>query len=130
MSDFMHIAEKAAALGTCSRLQVGAVLVNAGGYPVSAGWNGVPLHMSKCEHTRSSLPCALATHAEVRTIGSAAFRGKSTRDATLYVTHSPCLSCAQLIIAAGLAAVVYRHDYRRLDGLETLRGAGLRISRV
>lgn len=118
-----NIAEAVARRGTCSRLQVGAIAVR-GGQLLAAGYNGAPRGMPHCVHTDDS-PCTRAVHAEVNVIASAARYGTSLRRAELYVTHSPCPSCAALLINAGISRVHYIEAFRDLDGLDLLNLAGI-----
>ena len=50
--------------------------------------------------------------------------------ATLYVTAAPCLECSKLIIQAGITRLVYRDDYRIMDGIELLQRAGIEVLRI
>lgn len=147
-TDFMRLAEIAAQLGSCSRLQVGAAIVKDGRV-LTTGWNGVVLGEPRCDHTcvcapkgglaptvdhwpscPAARPCKTAVHAEARAIGFAAALGLSTDRATLYVTHSPCLSCAQLISTACITDVVYRTEYRSLAGVDLLSRVGVNVVRA
>ena len=121
----MSLASLIAQRGTCSRLLVGA-LATREGQLLAAGYNGAPAGMPHCVHEDSE-PCRRAVHAEVNVIASAAKYGVSLEGAKLYVTHSPCLSCAGLLINAGIGAVMYMHDFRDTAGLELLREAGVEI---
>ena len=56
--------------------------------------------------------------------------GNSSKGATLYVTASPCMECAKLIIQAGIRRVVYRDEYRITDGIDLLRTAGIEVEKV
>lgn len=125
----MRLAETAAELGSCSRLRVGAVIVVKDGRALTMGWNGVVLGEPLCDHTNDD-PCQEAVHAEARAIGFAAAIGVATDRATLYVTHSPCLSCAQLISTAGITDVVYRTEYRSLAGVDLLSRVGVNVVRA
>jgi dCMP deaminase len=70
--------------------------------------------------------CRNATHAEANALAFAARQGISTDDATLYVTVSPCLDCARLLIAAGISHVLYDEEYRLPAGRELLARGGVR----
>lgn len=120
------IASVIAQRGTCSRLYVGAVAVRDGQL-LAAGYNGAPAGMSHCVHTDDS-PCTRAVHAEVNVIASAAKHGVCLNEAELFITHSPCLSCAGLIINAGIYAVHYRHEFRDMSGVRLLLEAGVEVS--
>ena len=47
--------------------------------------------------------------------------------ATIYITASPCIECAKLIIQAGIRRVVYGENYRLSDGIDLLRRAGIEV---
>lgn len=119
-SVMMDLAAGYATLSNCSRLNVGCVI--AKGYSVLA--TGFNESIPQCHHEDDS-PCLNAFHAEVNAIGTAAKDGAALAGSTLYVTHSPCRSCAQLIAVSGITRVVYKHEYRLLDGVELLRAEGL-----
>lgn len=123
---FLQMARLVAQRGTCSRAQVGAVLVRDNRV-ISIGYNGAPPGMPHCDHTRDSREigyrpsgCEIAVHAETNAIMYAARSGTSTDGAEMYCTHAPCLRCAQLIITSGVKIVYYEIPYRLRDGVELL----------
>ena len=69
-------------------------------------------------------------HAEANAITKVAKSGNSSDGSTLYVTASPCIECAKLIIQAGIRRVVYRDEYRLTDGIDLLRRAGIEVEKV
>lgn len=124
----MRIAEVVAEAGTCSRLQVGALLVYARRI-ISTGYNGAPAGMDHCYHQEGDeRPCERAVHAESNAIAFAAKNGIKTEGATLYVTDSPCITCARLLINAGIKEVVFGREYRDNSGLAELLNAGCGIA--
>lgn len=136
----MDVARVMASRSTCSRASVGAVIAQDTRV-VATGYNGAPAGLPHCDHEcdcgtpehidgycASLQPCAVAVHAEANAIAFAAKHGVVTDRATLYVTLSPCLSCARLIINAGITDVVYGEQYRNVSGLDLLRSAGVRVS--
>jgi dCMP deaminase len=66
-------------------------------------------------------------HAEANAITKVARSGNSSEGATLYVTASPCIECAKLIIQAGIVRVVYCEKYRLTDGVDLLKRAGIEV---
>ena len=48
----------------------------------------------------------------------------------MYVTASPCLECAKLIIQAGIKRVVYKDEYRLTDGIDLLKRAGIEVVKL
>lgn len=128
----MGVAHDFAELGTCDRLQVGAVIHRLGRV-ISTGYNGVPSGLPHCDHA-SEEPvvgeergCRLAVHAEANTIAWAARHGLRVENADLTVTHMPCVDCAKLIINAGIISVTFRTAYRKLEGIELLTRARIRV---
>jgi dCMP deaminase len=110
----------------CKRRQVGALIVK-GRMIISDGYNGTPSGFeNECEdennHTK---PYVL--HAEANAITKVAKSNNSSEGATLYITSSPCLECAKLIIQAGIRRVVFSDNYRILDGIELLKRANIEI---
>ena len=104
----MYVAQAIAERGTCCRLRVGAVICRDGRI-LATGYNGAPAGMPHCEHEKGDdTPCEVTVHAEANAIAFAARHGVRTEGAELHTTHSPCLTCAKLIINAvehGSAAV-------------------------
>ena len=64
-------------------------------------------------------------HAEANAITKIARSNNNSEGATLYVTASPCIECAKLIIQAGIKRVVYGEKYRLTDGIDLLERAGV-----
>ncbi|WNN96143.1 deoxycytidylate deaminase [Gordonia phage Nodigi] len=126
----MQLAHTIALRGTCSRLQVGALAVR-GGQILSTGYNGAPAQLPHCVHQRGAIePCVQSIHAEANAVACAARYGVSLEGATLYVTDAPCLSCAGLIINAGIDAIRFDRPYRDRAGIQRLYDAGLSVQEV
>lgn len=129
----MTVAQAVAERSTCNRLHVGAVVAREGRMVVS-GYNGPPSRMPHCGH-RLDLDtpmeaCVRAVHAEANAIAFAARYGSPTEGAEMYVTHSPCVPCAQLIVNSGIVRVVYGTAYRLRTGLDLLEDAGIEVTRA
>lgn len=113
----------------CKRRQVGALIVKDR-MIISDGYNGTPSGFeNECEdendHTK---PYVL--HAEANAITKVAKSNNSSEGATLYITASPCLECAKLIIQAGIIRVVFSENYRIMDGIELLERANIEIVQI
>ena len=114
------------------KLKVGAIIVKDNQI-ISDGFNGTPCGFeNKCEiknidDSLHTFPHVL--HAESNAILKCAKYGRSTNGSTLYITHSPCIECAKLIIQAGIIRVVYLEDYRKPEGLELLKKAGINVEK-
>lgn len=121
---YMRMARIWAENSYCQRRQVGALLIKDK-MIISDGYNGTPSGFeNKCEDEENrSKPYVL--HAEANAITKVARSSNSSDGATLYVTASPCIECAKLIIQSGIVRVVYGENYRIMDGLELLKRAGI-----
>ncbi len=107
----------------CKRRQVGALIVKDK-MIISDGYNGTPSGFENiCEEDDITKPYVL--HAEANAITKIARSGNNSDGATLYVTDSPCIECAKLIIQAGIRRVVYAREYRLHDGIDLLQRAGI-----
>jgi len=110
----------------CKRRQVG-VLVVKDKMIISDGYNGTPSGFENVCEDENNVTKAYVLHAEANAITKIARSGNSSDGATMYVTASPCIECAKLIIQAGIKRVVYSEHYRLDDGLELLRRAGIEV---
>ena len=134
---FMEIAQVVAKRSNCSRRQVAAVIVKDN-HLLATGYNGTPRGVRNCFDggcprcagkvaSGTHLEECLCTHAEQNAICQAALYGHALEGGTIYVTISPCLTCAKLIINAGIKEVVYGGDYAFLDVVKDMFGqAGVR----
>ena len=113
----------------CKRRQVGALLVKDK-MIISDGYNGTPSGFENVCEDENGVTKPYVLHAEANAISKVAKSGNSSAGATLYITASPCIECAKLIIQAGIARVVYKDEYRLLDGVELLRRAGIEVEKV
>lgn len=127
---FMEIAHVVARRSNCSRRAVGAIVARDH-HILSAGYNGTPKGVKNCfeggcprcaGHAKSGthLDECLCTHAEQNAICQAACYGLPIEGSTIYITISPCLTCAKLIINAGIKEVVYGGDYSFLDAVKKM----------
>lgn len=114
----------------CKRRQVGALIVKDK-MIISDGYNGTPCGFENiCEDEATGRTKAYVLHAEANAITKVAKSLSSSEGATLYVTASPCLECAKLIIQAGIRRVVFCDDYHSKDGVDLLRRALIDIVQV
>lgn len=127
---FMEIAHVAATRSNCSRRHVGAIVVRDKRI-ITTGYNGTPRGVRNCfdggcprcagdSPSGDSLGDCICAHAEENAIVQAAYHGISVKDGTLYVTISPCLMCAKMIINAGIREVVYEGEYRFTESTRSL----------
>ena len=110
----------------CKRRQVGAIIVKDK-MIISDGYNGTPSGFENICEDESGLTKPYVLHAEANAITKIARSGNNSDGATLYVTASPCIECAKLIIQAGIKRVVYSEEYRLKDGIELLQRAGIEV---
>lgn len=110
----------------CTRRQVGALIVRDQ-MIISDGYNGTPAGFENvCEdQDGSTKPYVL--HAEANAITKVAASNNNCTGATIYITASPCVECAKLIIQSRIQRVVYSEQYRLTDGIELLQRAGIEL---
>ena len=109
----------------CKRRQVGALVVKDK-MIISDGYNGTPSGFENiCEKNDITKPYVL--HAEANAITKLARSSNNSDGSTLYVTASPCIECAKLIIQAGIRRVVYAEKYRLNDGIQLMERAGIKV---
>lgn len=113
----------------CKRRQVGALIVKDR-MIISDGYNGTPSGFENVCEDENGVTKPYVLHAEANAITKVAKSGNSSEGATLYVTASPCVECAKLIIQAGIRRVVYKDSYRLNDGIELLQRAGIEVEQV
>ncbi len=113
----------------CKRRQVGALIVRDK-MIISDGYNGTPSGFENdCEDENyTTKPYVL--HAEANAITKVARSNNSSEGATLYVTASPCIECAKLIIQAGIKRVVFTEKYHNEDGIRLLERAEITVVHI
>ena len=110
----------------CSRRKVGALIVKDK-MIISDGYNGTPSGFENVCEDENGLTKPYVLHAEANAITKIACSNNSSKGATMYVTTSPCIECAKLIIQAGIKRVIYSEKYRLEDGLDLLRRANIEV---
>ena len=139
----MDVAKRTAENSYAVRSKVGAVLVKDNRI-ISTGWNGTPAGFDNyCEYKVKQQsyydsqvnPLGLKTksnviHAEANAIYFCAKHGISTNGSTLYITLSPCATCALALIQAGIKEVYYAEQYRDRTGLDILEQAGIKTLKI
>ena len=121
---FMNLATDLALRSHCVKARVGAVLTKDTRI-ISIGYNGPPAGTHNCDEEwpetgcprDSKNSCSLALHAEENAILYAVKNGSSLDGATLYLTLSPCLSCARIIYSSGIKKIFYLNSYAEFKGL-------------
>lgn len=113
----------------CQRRKVGAILVK-GQMIISDGFNGTPAGFENVCEDSEGFTKPYVLHAEANAITKVACSNNSSQGSTLYVTASPCLECAKLIIQAGIKRVVFNELYRITDGIDLLKRAGIECHQI
>ena len=137
LDTFMKVAETFAELSSAKRLHVGAIVVKDDRI-ISIGYNGMPSGWdNNCEDiiqhsddtvTLKTKPEVL--HAETNAIAKLAKSSESGLDASIFITHAPCLDCAKLIYQSGISSVYYRNSYRDMSGLNFLEKSGIKVEKM
>ena len=143
---YMKTAETFAELSHARRLHVGAIIVkddriiSIGYNGMPAGWDnncedelvehvsagyGMPMREEKYLKTKPEV-----LHAETNAIAKLAKSTESGANATMFITHSPCLDCAKLIFQSGIRSVFYRDSYRSEDGVQFLTNSGIEVVQI
>ena len=130
---FMATAKLIASRTNCERLNEGCVIVTTGSRKnrlVAAGYNGWLPGTPHASRMRDGHEQA-TVHAEQNAIADAARRGSSVDGCTAYVTHYPCINCAKVLAASGIAEIRYHQDYHN-DPLvrPILRDARVKITKL
>ena len=110
----------------CQRRQVGALVVKQG-MIISDGYNGTPSGFENVCEDETGVTKPYVLHAEANAITKLARSNNNSDGSTIYITVSPCIECAKLIIQAGIKRVVYGEHYRLTDGIDLLRRAGIEV---
>ena len=132
---FIEIARQVATRSTCLRRHVGAVIVRDKRI-LATGYNGAPRGLAHCDvvgclREKLGIPSGQrqeicrGLHAEQNAIIQAALHGISTDGAMIYVTHQPCITCAKMMINAGIVRVVSANSYPDKLAREMLAEAGV-----
>ena len=123
---YLRIARIWAENSYCERRKVGALIVKDK-MIISDGYNGTPAGFENVCEDENHLTKPYVLHAEANAITKIARSSNSSEGATMYVTASPCIECAKLIIQAGIKRVVYAEKYRLEDGLDLLKRANIEV---
>ncbi len=122
---YLRMAQIWAENSYCERLQVGALIVKEGSI-ISDGYNGTPRGFENvCEDPETGRTKQYVLHAEANALTKVARSTNNCSGATLYITDSPCIECAKLIIQSGIERVVYCREYRLTEGVDLLRRANV-----
>ncbi|MBP3838234.1 MAG: dCMP deaminase family protein [Prevotella sp.] len=126
---YLRMAQIWAENSYCERRKVGALVVK-NKMIISDGYNGTPSGFENVCEDEHKLTKPYVLHAEANAITKLARSSNNSDGATLYVTSSPCIECAKLIIQAGIKRVVYGEIYRLEDGLDLLKKANIEVNHI
>ena len=145
---YMDMAKRWAELSSARRKKVGCLIVKHGAI-ISDGYNGTPSGFdNNCEICTPINDYEMAVdddgelvegtyqlttknevlHAESNAITKLARSTQSSSGATMYITISPCIECAKLIIQSGIKRVIYGELYRSHEGINLLSEAGTEVA--
>ena len=110
----------------CVRRQVGALVVKDK-MIISDGYNGTPNGFENICEDDNNVTKPYVLHAEANAITKLARSNNNSEGATIYITASPCIECAKLIIQSGIKRVVYGEKYRLTEGIDLLERAGIEV---
>jgi dCMP deaminase len=123
---YLRLALSWAQLSHCSRKKVGAIIVKDS-IIISDGYNGTPAGFdNSCENEEGNTHWYVL-HAEANAILKVARSSNNCKDATLYLTHSPCKDCSKLVLQSGITRLVYQEAYKDTSGIDFLKNAGLEV---
>ena len=128
-SRYLRMAQIWAENSYCKRRQVGALIVKDK-MIISDGYNGTPVGFENVCEDENDHTKPYVLHAEANAITKVPQSNNSSNGATLYVTSSPCIECAKLIIQAGIKRVVFNEIYRLTDGIELMQRAGIECEQI
>ena len=123
---YMRMAKIWAENSYCERRKVGALIVKDK-MIISDGYNGTPAGFENICENDEGFTKPYVLHAEANAITKISRSNNNSAGATMYVTTSPCIECAKLIIQAGIKRVVYGERYRLTDGIDLIERAGIEV---
>lgn len=126
---YLRLAESWSKLSHCKRKQVGAIIVKDN-IIISDGYNGTPAGFDNCCEDENGVTHWYVLHAEANAILKVAKSTNNCKDATLYLTHSPCKDCSKLVLQSGIKRLVYKESYKDTSGITFLQNAGLEIEQI
>jgi len=126
---YLRMAKEWAKLSHCDRKKVGAIIVKDR-MIIADGFNGTPTGFENCCEDEDHFTKWYVLHAEANAILKVASSTHSCKDATLYLTLSPCKECSKLIHQSGIKKLVFINEYKDNSGLDFLRKAGVEISQL
>lgn len=126
---YMDFAQRVGEESYCNRRKVGTVVVDYSmSNIISFGYNGtISGFENNCELDDGTTNNRIVLHAETNALTKLLKSGVSSVGCVMFTTLSPCVDCAKLIIQSGIRCVIYKDEYRNLDGIELLKEANVRV---
>jgi dCMP deaminase len=133
-----------AKMSSCERRKVGAIISRESRI-VSNGYNGTVSKSDNCCEEKCTqcngkgcekcngkgiISKNTVVHAEANAILFAAKEGISLNGCTIYITLSPCVECAKMIIQSGIKRVYYENKYKDLNGVKFLKDNNIHIEEL
>ena len=138
---FMSLAQVVKSRSNCIRRKVGAVIEKERRI-IATGYSGTPSGVENCfdggcerctereegalERGEEKHKC-ICIHAEQNAIIQSAYHGISTKNATMYITVSPCVQCAKMIINSGIKRIICAGRHHEQGALELLKKTGVMV---
>jgi dCMP deaminase len=126
---YLKMASEWAKLSYCKRKKVGALIVKDR-MIISDGYNGTPSGFENCCEDENGKTQWFVLHAEANAILKLSSSTQSAKNATLYLTMSPCKECSKLVLQAGIKKLVYIDEYSDNQGVEFLKNHGIEILKI
>jgi dCMP deaminase len=126
---YLRLALSWAELSHCARKKVGAIIVKDS-IIISDGYNGTPGGFDNCCENEQGETHWYVLHAEANAILKVARSSNNCKDATLYLTHSPCKDCSKLVLQSGIKRLVFLEAYKDTSGIDFLKNAGLEVVQI
>ena len=126
---YLRMAMEWSKLSYCERRQVGALIVKDK-MIISDGYNGTPTGFENICEDDEGYTKWYVLHAEANAILKVAKSTNNCREATLYLTHSPCRDCSKLVLQSGIKRVVYKEAYKDPSGIDFLGNAGVEMVHI
>jgi len=126
---YLKMAMEWAKLSYCKRRKVGALIVKDR-MIISDGYNGTPSGFENCCEDEEGKTLWYVLHAEANAILKLAGSTQSAKDATLYLTLSPCKECSKLVLQSGIRKLVYVDEYSDDSGIEFLKEHKIEILKI
>jgi len=128
---YMKIAEVYAQLSSAKRLQVGCYIVREEDHkPISDGYNGTPEGWDNVCEDENNKTKPEVLHAEHNALTKIAKSTESSKDAIMFLTHTPCINCAKMIAECGIKTLYYQQKYGTDEGLVYLTKAGVEVIKL